>query len=107
MVYSARTTPCEQHKAALQNFDAKARAFFEGFMNTQLGNEHCARAVHAVSNGGVGLRSLATHIPAAYLASRSASHKLCKDLHQHYQWEVTDMSSAAAATIRHLKLLGT
>ena len=59
MVYSARTTPFEHHKAALQTFDAKVRSCFEGFMNTQLGNEHWARAVHAVSNGGVGLRSLA------------------------------------------------
>jgi hypothetical protein len=85
MVYSARTTPCEHHRAALQSFDAKVRSCFEGFMNTQLGNEHWARAVHAVSNGGVGLRSMATHSPAAYLASRSACHKLCKDLDQHHQ----------------------
>ena len=104
MVYSARTTPFEHHMAALQAFDAKVRSCFEGFMNTQLGNEHWARAVHAVSNGGVGLRSLATHSPAAYLASRSACHKLCKDLDQHHHWEVTDMSSSAAAAtaVRHL-----
>ena len=50
----------------------------------------------------LGLRSLATHSPAAYLASRSACHKLCKDLDQHHHWEVTDMSSSAAAAVRHL-----
>ena len=102
MVYSARTTPSEYHLQALQAFDANVRSCFEGFTNTQLGDEHWARAVHAIRNGGVGLRSLATHSPAAYLASRSACHKLCKDLDSHHQWEVTDQTSPAYAAVRHL-----
>ena len=102
LVYSARTTKFDLHKSALDHFDATVRACFESFSGIQTTDSQWARATLATSGGGLGLRSVSEHAAAAYLASRSACHNLCRDLDPNHVWEVEDPTSAAAAAVTYV-----
>ena len=60
-----------------------------------------------LSLGGLGLRSLSKHSPAAYLSSRSSCIQLCKELDPQHTWEVDDASSSvhnAVQQVNHLAI---
>jgi len=80
MVYSIRVVPPSSHSEALQAFDANVRASFEQFACLHLDDEQWAQATLGTSSGGLGLRSLARHSHAAFLASRTGGLELCKKL---------------------------
>jgi hypothetical protein len=80
MVYSIRAVPPTLHSSALQDFDAKIRACFEQFTCLHPDDEQWAQATLSTDSGGLGLRSLAQHSHAAFLASRSNCVDLCKQL---------------------------
>ena len=80
MVYSIRAVPASFHTDALKDYDAKVRACFEQFTCLHPDEGSWLQATLSTEHGGLGLRSLSQHCHAAYLASRSSCHALCKDL---------------------------
>jgi len=90
MVYSVRVVPASFHADALQTFDAQVRACFEQFTCLHPDDTQWAQATLGTDSGGLGLRSLAKHSNAAFLASRSACLDLCKDLDPAHVFESQD-----------------
>ena len=80
MVYSIRVVPASYHTDALKDYDAKVSACFEQFTCLHPDEGSWLQATLSTEHGGLGLRSLSQHCHAAYLASRSSCHALCKDL---------------------------
>ena len=102
LVYSARSTKFDHHMSALSHFDTSVRACFDTFTGIHTSDSQWARATLPIRSGGIGLRSLSSHAAAAYLASRSACHSLCKDLDPQHTWEVEDVTSSAYAAVAHV-----
>ena len=90
MVYSMRVVPASFHADALQTFDAKVRACFEQFTCLHPDDEQWAQANLSTDSGGLGLRSLAQHSSAAFLASRSSCVELCQQLDPSHTFQSTD-----------------
>ena len=80
MVYSIRAVPASYHADALRTFDAHVRSCFEQFTCLHPDEEQWTQATLSPASGGLGLKSLAKHSHAAYLASRSSCFELCKQL---------------------------
>ena len=72
--------PPDQHSEATASFDAAVRSCFEQFSSLHPSDEEWFQASLPTSLGGLGLRSLAKHAPAAFLASRSSCYQFCQDL---------------------------
>ena len=87
MVFSLRVVPASFHMDALARFDDMVRVCFEQFTCLHPENEHWIQATLSTDAGGLGLRSLAKHGHAAYLASRSSCFKLCKELDPEHVFE--------------------
>ena len=78
MNYMARTTPCSAtHDAALA-FDKDVAEAFAASCNLALSDRQRSRVNFSVKNGGIGLRSIADRVDGAYVASRAATHELCR-----------------------------
>ena len=90
MVYSMRVVPASFHADALRTFDAKVRACFEQFTCLHPDDEQWAQANLSTDSGGLGLRSLAQHSSAAFLASRSSCVELCQQLDPSHTFQSTD-----------------
>ena len=60
--------------------NAAVRNCFEQFAGLHPSEEQWFKASLPTSLGGLGLRSLTKHAPAAFLASRSSCYKFCQDL---------------------------
>lgn len=99
MVFSIRVVPSSFHTEALQNFDAQVRACFEQFTCLHPDAEQWIQATLSTDKGGLGLRSLAQHRHAAFLASRSACLDLCKELDREHTFHSTDGSAPAPERI--------
>ena len=84
MVFSARATPFDVHQE-LVAFDSAVRRCFEQFSGLHPDDTQWLQATLATKVGGLGLRSLSRHSPAAYLASRSYYFQLCQQLVNHTQ----------------------
>ena len=92
MVFFIRVVPASFHADALQAFDAQVRACFEQFTCLHPDDDQWAQATLGTNSGGLGLRSLARHSHAAFLASRSACLDLCRELDPAHVFESTDGS---------------
>ena len=80
MVFSIRAVPSCFHSAAVASFDEEVRACFEEFSCLHPDSEQWSQAVLGTSSGGLGLKSLAQHCHAAFLASRTSCVELCRQL---------------------------
>ena len=80
MVYSIRAVPASFHAEALRSFDAHVRTCFEQFSCLHPDDEQWTQATLSTASGGLGLRSLAKHCHAAFLASRRSCFELCQQL---------------------------
>ena len=67
MAHLARGTPPFQAMSALKAFDLDIRSCFDLMLH------HLHQAELSLSRGGLGLRSISYHSPAAYIASLSSS----------------------------------
>eukprot|EP00666_Eupelagonemidae_sp_cell4sb_P003260 gene3260-biopygen28230 len=94
IVHSMRVTPHDFHEDALREFDARVRECFDGFTGLHPDDER--QATLGIRFAGLGLRSAADHAAAAFLASRSASHSLCRDIDPAFVWDVAQAGSPAA-----------
>ena len=102
MVFSARTTPFDVHQEQLLMFDTAVRRCFEQFSGLHPDDTQWLQATLATKVGGLGLRSLSKHSPAAYLASRSSCFSLCQQLDPEHTWEVHETSSAAYKAVQYV-----
>jgi hypothetical protein len=80
MVFSARVAPSSHHKEALGSFDAAVRSCFEQFSCLLPDDDQWAQATLSTDSAGLGLRSLAKHGCAAFIASRTSCADLCREL---------------------------
>ena len=78
MVFSTRVVPPNKHHDAAVSFDAAVRDCFERFSCLHPEADHWLQATLSTESGGLGLRSMASHAGAAFLASFSVS--LCPTL---------------------------
>ena len=80
MVFSTRVVPPNKHHDAAVSFDAAVRDCFERFSCLHPEADHWLQATLSTESGGLGLRSMASHAGAAFLASRSACAPLCREI---------------------------
>ena len=80
LVYSMRVTPWESHERQLAEYDNAVRECFASFTGLHLSAAQWRQAGRGLWCGGLGLRSTATHAPAAFLASCRATAVACKEL---------------------------
>ena len=105
MVFAARATPFDVHQEQLLAFDSSVRKCFEQLSGLHPDDVQWMQATLATKEGGLGLRSIGKHSPAAYLASRSSCYQLCQQLDPHHIWEANDPASAANKAKEHLNRL--
>jgi hypothetical protein len=87
VMYSMRTTRPDWAHDAFAEFDCLVRTAFENIIGAPLSNTAWQQSVLSSSKGGLGLRSAATHAPAAYVASVCSTWDLCRDIDPNYIWE--------------------
>ena len=80
IVYSARVVPPNKHRDATASFDAAVRDCFERFSCLHPDADQWLQATLGTESSGLGLRSMASHAGAAFLASRSACTPLCQEI---------------------------
>jgi len=97
LVYSMRVVPHRHHQAALLDFDAAVQASLESFLCCSLDSSEWSLATLTTKLGGLGLRSTATHSPAAFFASQSVCHNLCSKVDHHYTFDATSEHSHTTA----------
>ena len=95
LLYSIRVVPSHFHAQALHGFDAQVRACFEQFTCLHPEGDHWTQATLPTSSGGLGLRSVAQHSNAAFLASRTSCYELCRELDPAHTLQSTDGSVPA------------
>ena len=105
MVFSARTTPFDVHQEQLLAFDNAVRCCFEQFTGLHPDDTQWLQATLSTKFGGLGLRSLSKHSPAAYLSSRSSCFQLCKELDPQHTWEADTASSSAYKAVQQINHL--
>ena len=93
LVYSLRVVPHNKHKNALQSFDNAIRDCIESFLCCSFSNSEWSLASLSTKMGGLGLRSVEHHSPAAYLSSQAACYELCSKLDPHHTWDPNDQQS--------------
>ena len=71
--------PSKHHNAAVA-FDAAVRDCFERFSCLHPDADQWLQATLSTESAGLGLRSMASHAGAAFLASRSACAPLCREI---------------------------
>ena len=86
-------------------FDDAVRNCFEKFTGLHPYDKQWIQATLATKVGGLGLRSLSKHSPAAYLASRSCCFSLCQQIDPQHIWEISDPSSAAYRAATQVNVL--
>jgi hypothetical protein len=87
MSWLARTTPPRSTASALQLFDERVRCAFERIAGTVFSEIEWAQVVLGTARGGLGLRQIAVHAPAAYVGSRAATHSLCARADPLHVWD--------------------
>jgi len=95
MVFSIRAVPASFHVEAVKSFDDAVRACFEQFTCLHPDEEQWTQATLSTDSGGLGLRSLAQHSNAAFLASRASCFDLCKQLDPEHTFMSSDGSAPA------------
>lgn len=80
LVYAARSTPPALHLPALRSFDDAVRDCFGRLSGLTLPPHAWRQAALGIHLGGLGLRSLEAHAPAAYVASAANTQELCRQV---------------------------
>ena len=96
LVYSTRVVAPHAHEAELGHFDALVRQAFTDLTGLRPSDAEWEQATRGFDTGGLGLRSTAVHGVGAYIASRASSRDRCKEIDDHFIWELDDASSALA-----------
>ena len=93
LVYSLHVVPHRSHSMALHNFDTAVRDCIESFLCCSFSESEWSLATLSTKMGGLGLRRIGLHSPAAFLSSQAACHELCSRLDPKYTWNPRDIQS--------------
>ena len=77
LTYSARTVPPQLHAEALLDFESEMRSALSAVVGTQVEGRSWTQAQLSLRQGGLGLRCVAMHAPAAFVASVLSARDLC------------------------------
>lgn len=102
LVYAARVTPPGLHAAALQEFDAAVRDCFARSSGLAPDGPAWQQACLCTRHGGLGLRSIAAHSAAAFVASASATVELCRRVDSRFQDPFAIQGSTASAALEDI-----
>ena len=102
LVYSARTVPGSMHFDELLRYDRNVCTALGTLTGLRRNEAQWGQATRGFAFAGLGLRSSARHAHAAYTASRTQTHELCRELDGEFVWEGADGSSLLAQGLRAL-----
>jgi len=102
MVYSARVVPSVDHRPALKAFDEAVRACFEQFTCLSLDDGYWTLATLSTGKSGLGIRAIAEHCDAAFLASRTSCHELCRELDPQHTLHSAVFASPELASLNNI-----
>ena len=102
LVYCIRTIPSQFIVEELATFDSDMRSAFVGLSGINVSEGQWDQAGRGFWVGGLGLRHTARHAAAAYVASCTATRKLCLQLDTGFQWGGDSPSCPLAQSIAAL-----
>ncbi len=85
--YLARTTPSGAVSKGLELYDREVRAALERLVGSCLDDPGWEQAQQPGRNAGAGLRGSVSSADGAYVASRKATHHLCKAVRPGHAWD--------------------
>jgi hypothetical protein len=85
--YLSRTTPPSCVRPGAERLDAAMRQAVSDVVGRPLDDKQWKQCTLPRSDAGLGLRSAATHAPAAYVGSRQDTRDICKALRPAQRWE--------------------
>ncbi len=106
MNYLVRTTPPSATHDAAKQFDAAMVDALAASCGLVLSEAQRTRVTFAADAGGLGLRCVADRVDAAYVASRAATHAVCRAIWPQHVWDADriDTPLGLAASSLQLKL---
>ena len=99
LVYSLRVVPHLKHSQALHNFDDAVRDCVESFLSCSFSDSEWSMAGLSTKMGGLGLRNVELHSPAAFLSSQAACHDMCSKLDSRHTWDPNDVTTDCHAAL--------
>ena len=87
MNHLSRTTQATHCSGALEYFDLQVRLTFVEVSGLPLGGGQWEQSTFSTRQAGLCLRSAASTADAAYLGSRSDTHKLCAQIREGWAWD--------------------
>ena len=84
LVHTMRCCPLSSHSAALTHYDKLVQTCLSSFTGLHLTDSQWRQACRGLAHAGLGLRSVAAHAPAAYLASVGGCAVQCGELDAAY-----------------------
>ena len=107
LVHTVTCCPLPPSSAALQHFDHLVQKCFSSFTGLHLAPAQWQQAARGLGHAGLGLRSVAAHAPAAYLASVGGCAVQCGELDSAYTLPPLDATLAFNAPLpTGLRLFG-
>ena len=91
--------PHYKHKEALNNYDDAVRDCIESFLSCTFSDAEWSLASLSTKTGGLGLRSVQQHSPAAFMSSQVACHEYCTKIDSNYKWDSLDESADSYAAL--------
>jgi hypothetical protein len=105
MVYSVRVIAPHAHMAELRRFDSLVRQAFSDLTGLHPTDAEWGQATRGFDSAGLGLRSTVDHGLGAYLASRANSWARCREIDEHFTWEIDSPNSAPASALTAINAL--
>ena len=99
LVYTLRVVPHYKQSEALQNYDSAVRDCLESFLSCTFSDSEWSLASLSTKMGGLGLRSVTHHSPAAFLSSQAACHEMCKKIDTKYTWDPNNGNTDSYAAL--------
>ena len=99
VMHAMRTTRLDWILEQLRQVDAAVINTFEACMGLALPCHARKQAALPTSLGGLGFCSAELHAASAYIASRTATQKLCRTMGQSFTLEINDLDIGLAAAI--------
>jgi hypothetical protein len=93
------------HLVELRRFDTLVRQAFSDLTGLHPSDSEWDQATRGFDTAGLGLRSTADHAFGAYLSSRANSWSRCREIDQHFTWEVDTPYSAPANALTALNAM--
>ena len=102
MNYLVRTTPPSVTAEAAAAFDYEVEEAFMASSKVAPAAQHRARIGFSPKDSGVGVMLVADRADAAYVASRAATHKLCRDIRPEHRGEASNRDEDLRAAVESL-----